>query len=217
MQDFITEYVNELSQDPDVLGVILGGSQARGNARPDSDADLILIVPDGFRRGLEQRGDRFIETIAISEELAAAYFASNPDVTADVWASARILLDRDGACSRLEQQARRQIEAGKPAIGEDEHRSSRFNSADQLRAAGWLHRTDPAAGRLVLHHKVLELTASLFDYRRLWTPLPKQRMARIAEVEPRMHALLVDFYADGGTFAEQLALAERMLPLVYDE
>ena len=68
----------------------------------------------------------------------------------------------------------------------------------------------------MLNHKVLELTESFFDYRQLWTPNPKQRMARIAEIDPRMCELLVDFYADGRTFAQQLALAERMLPVVYD-
>jgi hypothetical protein len=41
-------------------------------------------------------------------------------------------------------------------------------------------------------------------------------MSRIPGIDPRMHELLVAFYADWRTFDEQLDLAERMLPLVYD-
>jgi predicted nucleotidyltransferase len=214
--DLIEEFVRELAERPDVAGVILTGSRARGNARPDSDADLAVIVPEGYLRGYEQRDGQNFELLYLSEAVAAGYFSANPDAAAEFGETAKILFDRDGAGDRVIRDARRRAAEGKPPVGEAEHRSSRFNAADQLRSADWWHERDPATGALVLQNKVLELTASFFDYRRLWTPSPKVRLARIAELEPRMHALLVDFYAEGRTFAEQLDLAERMLPLVYD-
>lgn len=32
------------------LRIVLFGSQARGDSRPDSDVDLMVVVPDGVRR-----------------------------------------------------------------------------------------------------------------------------------------------------------------------
>ena len=43
----------ELAQRTDVVGVLLFGSRARGDHRPDSDVDLVVIVRDGFRRCVE--------------------------------------------------------------------------------------------------------------------------------------------------------------------
>ncbi len=39
-------------QDPDVLGVILFGSRARGDARPGSDVDVCLVLEPGAPSGL---------------------------------------------------------------------------------------------------------------------------------------------------------------------
>ncbi len=40
-----------LVAEPRVLRVLLFGSRARGDAAPDSDYDLIVIVPDDVERG----------------------------------------------------------------------------------------------------------------------------------------------------------------------
>jgi hypothetical protein len=42
-------------------------------------------------------------------------------------------------------------------------------------------------------------------------------MARIADLDPVLHGLLTALYADRASFEDQLALARRMLPLIYDE
>lgn len=49
------QYIEELQTDSNVLGIILFGSWARGNNRPDSDVDLLVIVQDGFKRTVEYR------------------------------------------------------------------------------------------------------------------------------------------------------------------
>jgi predicted nucleotidyltransferase len=41
-------FLEELKQKPEVLGVILFGSWARGNNRPDSDVDLVVILTNGL-------------------------------------------------------------------------------------------------------------------------------------------------------------------------
>jgi hypothetical protein len=64
---------------------------------------------------------------------------------------------------------------------------------------------------------VIELTATFFDLRGQWTPPTKRRPAQIADLDPGLHGLLTAMYADGASFKDQLALARRMLPLIYDE
>ena len=48
-------FLDALKQRPDVVGIILFGSWARGNNRPDSDVDLIVILTAGFKRTVESQ------------------------------------------------------------------------------------------------------------------------------------------------------------------
>lgn len=42
------QFIEELKGRSDVLGVIMFGSWARGNNRPDSDVDLVVILTEGL-------------------------------------------------------------------------------------------------------------------------------------------------------------------------
>jgi len=46
----VTPIVTWAQLRPDILGLALVGSWARGTARPDSDIDLVLLVSEPFRR-----------------------------------------------------------------------------------------------------------------------------------------------------------------------
>ena len=47
----LAEAVGSFRDDSSVLAVIFGGSAARGQARPDSDIDLVVVVtPEEFAR-----------------------------------------------------------------------------------------------------------------------------------------------------------------------
>ena len=58
---------------------------------------------------------------------------------------------------------------------------------------------------------------TFFDLRAQWTPPTKRRPERIVELDPGLHGLLNAIHADGASFKDQLELARRMLPLIYDE
>ena len=44
MNKTIVDFVEELKNDPNVIGVIMFGSWARGNNREDSDVDLVVLL-----------------------------------------------------------------------------------------------------------------------------------------------------------------------------
>ena len=46
----ISDVVNRLVRSFDPIKIILFGSRARGDARPDSDIDLLVVMPDGTDR-----------------------------------------------------------------------------------------------------------------------------------------------------------------------
>ena len=91
-------FLESLKQRKDVLGVIMFGSQARGNHRPDSDVDLVIILTEGFRRAIEYHDGQAFEIIYTTSTGALAYWESHIDDAAGLWAVAKILYDKDGTC-----------------------------------------------------------------------------------------------------------------------
>jgi hypothetical protein len=91
---------------------------------------------------------------------------------------------------------------------------SRFNSEDRRRAVEARAAHDAVTASALLHNEVLELAGSYSDVRRRWTPSLKTRSAAIAEWDPELHARLAAFHAAG--FDERLALARKMVRLIYD-
>ena len=218
MNEAIQRFVDELAADPAVRGVILFGSHARGNARPDSDADLVILVErDQFEMGFAERDGQKFELLRWSEAVAIRYATDNPDNAADFWQVAEILHDPDGAAGRLRDHAAEMLAEGKPPMDEARRAWSRWASDDRLDAAAGIAEDDPAAARMVLHERLIDLTATFFDVRGEWTPPTKRRTGRIADLDPGLHGLLTAFYTDGTSFAEQLALARKMLPLIYGD
>jgi len=218
MNEAIQRFVDELAADPAVRGVILFGSHARGNARPDSDADLVILVErDQFEMGFAERDGQKFELLRWSEAVAIRYATDNPDNAADFWQVAEILHDPDGAAARVRDHAAEMLAEGKPPMDEARRAWSRWASDDRLDAAAGIAVDDPAAARMVLHERVIDLAATFFDVRGEWTPPTKRRTGRIADLDPGLHGLLTAFYTDGTSFADQLALARQMLPLIYGD
>src|SRR3954447_26316131 len=106
MNEAIRRFVDELAADPAVWGVILFGSHARGNARPDSDADLVILGErDQFEMGFAEHDGQKWERLRWREPVAIRYATDNPDNAADFWQVGEILHAPDGAGARLRAQA----------------------------------------------------------------------------------------------------------------
>jgi predicted nucleotidyltransferase len=114
MNSAITAFVEELAADATTRGVLLFGSRARGTARPDSDADLVIIVDQpGFVMGVGEHDGQEFELVKLSEATATAYFSENRDAAADTWSSAKILYDPDGSLARLRDHVSAMVAQGK--------------------------------------------------------------------------------------------------------
>jgi hypothetical protein len=106
-ETFLAALVAELESDQ-VRGIILGGSQARGDATPYSDVDLACFVPDSFRplhkRFLYRQG----HLVSIALKTLAGVHQQLTDPYQALWIvpsfqQARILLDKDGSMLQLKQ------------------------------------------------------------------------------------------------------------------
>lgn len=94
----------------DLVGVILGGSRARGEATPYSDVDIACFVPDSFKLPPKQfvYRDGYLISIATKTVSAVRQSFANP-VSAYVvvpgMRDIRILLDKDGSVHKLHEEA----------------------------------------------------------------------------------------------------------------
>lgn len=151
MNPALPPYLNELVQNTDVLGVILFGSWARGNAQPGSDVDLVVILRQGFRRAVEYRDEQAFEIIWVTEQGALDFWQAHPDDAVDLWSVAQVLLDRDGSVARLQAAADVIRQQGKPLLSPEQLAHIRFDVAE---------RPDPAFDGVVLRYPTTVDTAA---------------------------------------------------------
>lgn len=215
MNEETKTFLEELKQRPDVLGVIMFGSWARGNNRPDSDVDLVVILTEGYRRTVEHRNGQAFEIIYTTEKGAFEYWESHKDDAAGLWVVAKILFDKDGTIERLKTKIKEILDNGKKAIDEYQLGQFRFDAEDSLKYVESILANDPITANLILSNKIFSLTELFFDIRQVWTPAPKQRLAKIKEISPELHSLLEQFYRDAISTKEKLEVARKIIPIVW--
>jgi len=72
-EDDVSELVKRIVDTVQPLRVILFGSAARGSVRPDSDVDLLIVMPEGtHRRRTAQHLYRMLAGAGISFDLIVA-------------------------------------------------------------------------------------------------------------------------------------------------
>jgi predicted nucleotidyltransferase len=103
--------VDEGQRDEDVIGVLLTGSLARGDALPGTDIDLRIILTDGLSRHSRHELQEGIpvERGYADEATARATLDTNP-MHVYAYLDGRILYDPRGALSALRQQAQHRFD-----------------------------------------------------------------------------------------------------------
>ena len=217
MNEETKKFLEELKQRSDVLGVIMFGSWARGNNRPDSDVDLVVILTEGYRRTVEHRNGQPFEIIYTTGKGAFDYWEGHKDDAAGLWEVAKILYDKDGTIKELQTKIREVLDAGKKAIDEYQLGQFRFDSEDSLKYVGSILASDPTTANLILTNNIFALTELFFDIRQMWTPAPKQRLAEIQKIKPDFYSLLQQFYQEQITLKDKLEMAKKIVPIVFQK
>jgi predicted nucleotidyltransferase len=215
MNETITSFTEELTLRENVIGIILFGSRARGDNRSDSDADLIVIVKEGYQRVVENRNEQTFEIVYVTKEDALDFWVKYPNDAAELWNVAKILYDKDGTVKELQKKAEEILKEGKKPINELQLGQYRFDAEDQIKVSALLADKDSVKANFILTNKVFALTGLFFDIKQLWTPAPKQRLEKIKEIHPELYVALKEFYADGALLKDKLAIAEKIVALVF--
>jgi predicted nucleotidyltransferase len=216
MNEATKNFLEELKKRDDVLGVILFGSWARGNYRENSDVDLEVIVKDGFQRSVEKRDGQIFEIIYTTEKSAFDYNCANKDGAYNFWSVAKILYDKDGSIEKLKQNIESVLEKGKEKIDEIQVEQIKFDAEDVLNYVKEIYSNDPTTANLLLNNKVFNLTENFFNLRQLWTPAPKQRLAKISELNFNLYSYLVNFYNDNTSFDDKTKIVSKIIIEVFN-
>lgn len=217
LNDETQTFVEDLKQRSDVIGIVLFGSWARGNNRPGSDVDLLVILADGFKRTVEYRNQQAFEIIYTTPQPALDFWKNNLNDCAEFWEIAQILYDKAGVVQQLKLDAEEFLKSGKPPIDANRLGQFRFDAEDQLGYVEYIRHDDPTTASLILTNKVFALTELFFDIRQQWTPATKQRLAKIRAISPEFYGLLEAFYQDRIPLDEKLTLAHQMLPIIFQD
>jgi predicted nucleotidyltransferase len=109
-QALVQEIVEEASRQEEIIGVLLSGSVARGDALPGADLDLRFILAPGAKREF-QRGLRdgvLVELGYADVTLAQAELETNP-MEVYAYLDGRILYDPQGVLAHLQTLAQRRF------------------------------------------------------------------------------------------------------------
>jgi len=143
----LREVLDDARRDPDVIGVMLTGSLARGDAYPGSDLDVHILLRDGCGRAFhaELRQGILVECSYADETRARSKIERDPMHTY-AYLDGHILYDPEGRLQALVSAARARFEGYRVSAEETQGIAHWLNSArikilaardagDELRAA----------------------------------------------------------------------------------
>lgn len=212
--DKLNSFLEELKVDPKVHSIILFGSQARGDARPESDIDLIVVC-DETKRGVEERNGQMFELVYVSESDAVQYYNAHKDGCVRTWESAKILFDRDGSAGRLQEVARRIKDAGKEKLSEEAVQHAKFDAVDLMCALTAKCANDETTALFLLYGKIPGLVEAYYGVRGLWVPAPKHILRVLKENDATLYGLVADVYRTGMSTHEKIEVTKKIIERVF--
>ena len=199
------------------MGIILFGSRARGDHREESDADLVVILNNGYRRAVENHHGLNFEIIYTTAEASLEFWSNNLDDAYNLWDGAKVVYQRNNEIECLRDKALKLFENGKPIIDDHRRKQMCFDAEDQIRFIEDILDSDPLNAEFLLSDKISLLTAWFFDLRALWTPAPKKRLEEINRLAPHYYDLLKEFYSTNLSTKQKVELAKKMVIAVFVE
>ena len=92
-----------------------------------------------------------------------------------------------------------------------------FEANDYLQYVEGIAESDPTTANLILSDRIFGLTKLFFDLKQMWTPAPKQRVAKIRELNEGLYKLLSDFYSDNQSLTEKIVAGRKIVKAVFED
>jgi predicted nucleotidyltransferase len=186
----------DLTQDPEVVGILFTGSVQQGRPAFTSDLDLYVITHHDhyFRATREYHG---VETeLFFNNVPAMRWRISRPDDvhTMAGFATGEILLDRTGETVELVALARTRWEAGPPTPTPEQVMLLRYGLHDRCDDLSDVEH-DPVASRLVGGALVTQALEAFCKLNRHWGDKPKRLAEYVAQRDPVLGSLVNDYFA----------------------
>lgn len=195
----------------EIVGVLLYGSRARGEATPTSDLDALAFAAGGERGGLRGTSDG----LDLDVEITPAEATASLDPGAYIHlGGGRALHDPTGAVGAFLARVESHRAQGPKALTPDEVTRYRVWTRRMLARIGRHLDTDPALGVFQLAWLLTTLMELYFQLRRLWTRSAKESLRHWATEAPELRALW-DAYAAAREPRAQLAVLERLVEATF--
>jgi hypothetical protein len=170
------------------LVAILAGSVAMGRATATSDLDLIVLAPDDpdvpYRESFSAHGWP-VEAFIHDERSIEGFFrhdARTGECALATMISTGIVIRDDGSADRLRRRAQSVIDAGPPAVSEDEVRDLRYTVTDLLDDLRGDHDGDES---LLIAPSLAAGAATLFlTINGAWRSEEKWLLRRLRDTDP---------------------------------
>lgn len=197
----------------EVSGILVSGTILRGNPGLTSDLDLCVVHTRPQRQRLQRffngvPAEIFVNPLARIEAYMHEEKTEGRPITAHMWATGFVILDRDPAISGLRQRARAYL-AMKPDYPASHLAASRYLAATLYEDARDIAGSDPANAALILAESVHKMLHYCFYCLNEYVPREKDLLGALAKVDPSLAGLARQFYSDP-PFERRLALAAEI-------
>ncbi len=218
-QRALKQVVAQVKQEfgPELLGILLAGSAARGTPFRRSDLELYVL----HRAPWRQRRTFFVEDVEVElfinpiHQIRREFRDVEHPSTFAMFAQGQILHDPEGCLAGLVEEARRAWDRPRPALTPVAVERTRYLLTDHLLdVKDQAERDEEAAGYLILFTLQAALDAH-YRIQRRWGVKPKYLLADLREQAPELAVLVESLAAGEGTLEERVSLlcqlVERIL------
>lgn len=206
--EIINNYLEEIKKRGHVDTVILFGSFARGNNRPNSDIDLIVIRDGKTIRTTEEFDGTMIELTYTSADSIKKYWEGKKNDCAELWGYAKVIFDNNGIGKELEMFGKNIRDNGPEKLDNEQIGHLKFDLEDQIKAINNLITSDRMTAELLINKKILDCLHLFFTLKTKWVPAIKQQIGEIKKTDTKMFSLIEKIYRDTDLKAKLKTLTE---------
>jgi predicted nucleotidyltransferase len=205
--------VRHILAEFEVLGIIAAGSIIRGEGHPSSDWDICIIHAKPQRQMIQTFFEGVPAQLFLNPpNMIRQYFVSEAAegvcITAHMFVTGFVVLDRDPFIEAARQEARRVIAAG-PQVKAEDLPMKCYHIASEFENAMDIIEADPPAGLMLLSHTMMRLLQFYLLRQNLFIPRTKDLLKLIREHNSELGRLVDNFYQTHD-LVEQVSLARQI-------